>query len=200
MKTLISTLAVASIAVCASGAAQAQSQGDWTFGVGIANVNPKSGNGQLAGANVSVDDETQISLTAEYFIRDNLGIELLAATPFEHDISISGVGSASTKQLPPTLSLVYHAPTKGKIKPFFGLGVNYTIFFEEETALGDLELDNSLGLAASIGADWQVSDHGAIRFNVRYIDIETDASLGGTSIGTAEIDPVVVGLSYVHRF
>lgn len=200
MKTLISALAVVGLALGVSGAAQAQSQGDWTFGIGIANVNPKSDNGSLAGAQTSIGDETQLSLTAEYFIRDNLGIELLASTPFEHDISISGVGSASAKQLPPTLSLVYHVPTQGKIKPFFGVGVNYTTFFEEETALGSLELDDSFGLAASVGADWQVSERGAIRLNVRYIDIDTDASLGGVSIGTADIDPVVVGVSYIHRF
>ncbi|MCO5128502.1 MAG: hypothetical protein M9957_14955 [Rhodobacteraceae bacterium] len=53
---------------------------------------------------------------------NNVGIELLAATPFEHTATISGVGTATTKHLPPTLSLVYHIPTAGKVTPFVGAG------------------------------------------------------------------------------
>lgn len=200
MKRMTSALALAAACAALASPALAQSQGDWTFGIGVINVNPKSDNGTLAGAATTIGSDTQISLTAEYFIRDNLGIELLAATPFEHDISIAGVGNATTKHLPPTLSLNYHFPTKGKIKPFIGAGINYTTFFEEETALGVLELKDSWGFAVQAGADWQISDRGAMRLNVRYMDIDTDAYLGGASIGTAEIDPVTIGVSYVHRF
>ncbi|MGR3624201.1 OmpW/AlkL family protein [Pseudophaeobacter sp.] len=200
MKPVTSALALAAACAALASPALAQSQGDWTFGIGVINVNPKSDNGTLAGQPTTIGSDSQISLTAEYFIRDNLGIELLAATPFEHDITIAGVGSATTKHLPPTLSLNYHFPTKGKIKPFIGAGINYTTFFEEETALGVLELKDSWGFAVQVGADWQISDRGAMRLNVRYMDIDTDAYLGGASIGTAEIDPVTVGVSYVHRF
>ena len=35
---------------------------------------------------------------------------------------------------------------------------------------------------------------------VRFIDIETDASLDGVDIGTVVIDPVVFGLSVGWRF
>lgn len=200
MKTLVSALALGAAALALTAPAHAQSQGDWTVGIGVANANPKSNNGTLAGGAATVGDDTQLSLTAEYFPWDNIGIELLAASPFEHQISINGAGVGSTKHLPPTLSVNYHFPTQGVIKPFVGLGVNYTTFFEEASPLGTLELDDSVGLAASIGADWQISDRGAIRLNVRYIDISTDATLNGAAIGTAEIDPVVVGVSYVHRF
>ena len=183
-----------------AGPAAAQSRGDWTLGIGIINVNPKSDNGSVAGAATTIDDSTQLSLTGEYFIRDNLGIEILAATPFEHDISLGGAFAGSTKQLPPTISVNYHFPTRGNFKPFVGLGLNYTTFFEESSPLGDLKLDDSFGLAASIGADWQISERGALRMNIRYMDISTDATLNGTAIGTAEIDPVTLGVSYVHRF
>jgi len=193
-------LAVGTLCTTFALPAMAQSQGDWTVGIGIINVNPKSDNGTLAGLATTLGDDTQLSLTGEYFIRDNLGIELLAATPFEHDISLGGTAIGTTKHLPPTLSLVYHVPTKGRITPFFGIGVNYTTFFEETTPLGNLKLDDSFGLAATVGADWQISDRDALRVNVRYMDIETDATLDGAPIGTAKIDPVSVGLSYVHRF
>lgn len=200
MKRSASFLALATACTVLAAPALAQSQGDWTFGVGIINVNPKSDNGTLAGSPATLSDDTQISLTAEYFIRDNLGIELLAATPFEHDINIGGAFAGTSKQLPPTLSINYHFPTQSKFKPFVGVGINYTTFFEESTPAGVISLDDSFGLAVNLGADWQVSDRGALRFNVRYMDIDTDVTLNGTDVGTAEIDPVVVGFGYVHRF
>lgn len=201
MKRHTTEWAMAITAVCFLGSpVAAQSQGDWTFGVGIANVNPKSDNGTLAGAEASIDDDTQLSLTVEYFIRDNLGIELLAATPFEHDVSLGGSYAATVEHLPPTLSLNYHFPTSGTIKPYVGIGLNYTTFFDESSPLGDIELDDSFGWAVQVGVDFDVSDHGAIRLNARYIDIESDVSLNGTDIGTAEIDPVILNIAYVHRF
>jgi len=200
MKRTIAALAVTAACTALAAPAIAQSQGDWTFGVGVANVNPKSDNGILAGSATSIGDDTQLSLTVEYFIRDNLGLELLAATPFEHDITIGGAFAGTTRQLPPTLSVNYHVPTNGKIKPFFGVGLNYTTFFEESSALGVLALEDSWGYAVQAGADWQVSDRGAMRLNVRYMDIDSNATLDGLSIGTAEIDPIVIGLSYVHQF
>ncbi len=200
MTRMVSALALSAALAALAGPALAQSQGDWTLGVGIANVNPKSDNGTVAGAAATIDDDTALTFTAEYFIRDNIGIELLAASPFEHDISLNGAYTATTKHLPPTLSVNYHFPTQTKFKPFVGVGINYTTFFEENSPAGVISLDDSVGLALNLGADWQISDRGALRVNVRYMDIETDVTLNGTKIGTAEIDPVTVGFGYVHRF
>ncbi|MFV1529776.1 OmpW family outer membrane protein [Phaeobacter sp. JH20_36] len=200
MTRMVSALALSAALAALAGPALAQSQGDWTLGIGIANVNPKSDNGTLAGAAATIDDDTALTFTAEYFIRDNIGIELLAASPFEHDISLNGAYTATTKHLPPTLSVNYHFPTQTKFKPFVGVGINYTTFFEESSPAGVISLDDSVGLALNLGADWQISDRGALRVNVRYMDIETDVTLNGTKIGTAEIDPITVGFGYVHRF
>ena len=196
-KTLLVTGALAFMA----GPALAQSQGDWTFGIGVGYVDPKSDNGDLAGLEADVDADESFVFTAEYFIRDNLGIELLAATPFEHDIDLEGgIDAGSTKHLPPTLSLNYHFPTNSPWKPYVGAGINYTAFFEEDSDLGKLELDDSWGYALQAGIDYQFNDTGAVRFNVRYIDIESDVELDGQDIGTAEIDPVIWTIAYVFSF
>ncbi len=201
MTHALKAILLTSVVALASGPALAQSQGDWTFGVGVGNVNPKSDNGTLAGGEASIDDDYSLVFTAEYFIRDNLGIELLAATPFEHDVSISGIGDAgSVKHLPPTLSLNYHFPTQSAWKPYVGAGINYTTFFEEDSDLGKLELDDSFGVAVQAGVDYLVSPTSAVRFTARWIDIDTDVELDGADIGTAEIDPVVLSLSYVFQF
>lgn len=201
MKRTPKALLLSSALALLAAPAFAQSQGDWTVGLGLANVNPKSGNGTLAGGEADIDDDVSITFTFEYFIRDNLGLELLAATPFEHDIAIDGVGAAgSTKHLPPTLSLNYHFANNSAWTPYVGAGVNYTSFFEEDSPLGTLNLDDSWGISLQAGVDYQISDAGSLRLNVRWFDIDSDATLNGAAIGTAEIDPVLFGVAYVHRF
>ncbi|GAA4794786.1 OmpW/AlkL family protein [Lysobacter hankyongensis] len=184
----------------------AQQAGEWTFSVGAHQVNPKSDNGSLAGGtlDVEVDSNVRPTITAEYFVRDNLGIEVLASLPFQHDVNIAGLGNVgSTKHLPPTVSLQYHFG-EGKMKPFVGLGVNYTLFFSEDTtgalAGNDLKLDDSFGLAAHAGIDFKVGEKGAIRVDARWIDIDTDVELNGAGLGTVNIDPLVYGAAYVFQF
>lgn len=185
----------------------AQSAGDWTIGIGVHQVQPKSDNGRLAGGALSVDvgNAVQPTITGEYFVRDNLGIEVLAALPFKHDIDIVGLGTVATaKQLPPTVSLQYHFNSAGQISPFLGAGVNYTTFFSEDTkgalAGNRLKLRDSWGLAARAGLDFRVSERRAIRVDVRWMDIDSDVELNGAPIGTAEIDPLAYGVTYVTKF
>lgn len=185
-----------------STAAMAQSQGDWTVGFGVGTVAPKDDNGTLKnGADLTVDNNTQVTLTVEYFIRDNLGVELLAATPFTHELELNGsIDAGKVKHLPPTLSLNYHVPTGTALTPYFGAGINYTTALDVDSPLGDLKLKDSWGLALSAGVDYAVSERGALRANVRWMDIDMDVELNGQDLGTAEIDPMVYSVGYVHRF
>ena len=184
----------------------AQQAGEWTFGIGAHQVNPKSGNGSVVNGTLDVNVGSSIrpTITAEYFVRNNLGIEVLAALPFQHDINIAGLGKVgSTKHLPPTVSVQYHFG-QGTVKPFVGLGVNYTRFFSTSSsgalAGSDIELDDSFGLAAHAGIDFEISQKGSIRVDARWMDIDTDAKLDGADIGTVNIDPLVYGAAYVLKF
>jgi len=186
--------------------ALAQSAGDWTVGVGIHQVNPKSDNGTvLGGTGVEVGSSARPTFTAEYFLSDAWGVEVLASLPFQHDISLAGMGKiGTTRQLPPTVSLQYHFNPQGKVSPFLGAGVNYTAFFNEDAtgALqgSDLSLDNSWGLAAHAGLDFALGQARAVRVDLRWMDIDTDVHLNGAKIGTAQIDPLAYGVSYVVKF
>lgn len=189
-----------------NSAALAQSQGEWTLGFGIANVNPKSDNGDLAGGTVptEIDDSTRPTITFEYFIRDNLGVEVLAALPFKHAINSNGTEIGTVKQLPPVISLQYHFDATPQLKPFVGVGVNFAGFWDADAkgplAGNDLRVKNSWGLAAHLGADYWLNDSAAIRADVRWIDINSDVELNGDSIGEVEIDPTVLGVSYIRKF
>lgn len=204
-------LAALALALAATPAF-AQSAGTLTVGIGAHNVAPKSGNGTLTATplgNLEMDVGSNVrpTVTAEYFVKDNLGLEVLAALPFQHDIDVVGVGKVgSTKHLPPTVSLQYHFG-KGKVKPFVGIGLNYTRFFSTKTegaiAGTKLNLSDSWGLAGHVGIDFQVSEKGAIRIDYRKIDIDTSVKLNGAKLGTkntVNIDPSVYGIAYVFSF
>jgi len=204
---------LAAIAAATALPAAAQSRGDWTLGLGIHNVDPKSDNGSLDATALGlgplppteVGNSVRPTITAEYFIRDNLGLEVLAALPFRHDIDIRGVGKVgSTKHLPPVVSLQYHFANSSKATPFVGLGLNYTTFFSEDAtgalAGTDLELGDSWGLAAHAGVDFAVGERSAIRIDARWADIDSDVKVNGTKVGTANIDPLVYGVAWVVKF
>ncbi|PZU26784.1 MAG: hypothetical protein DI584_11030 [Stenotrophomonas sp.] len=208
---LLSAMAAA-VSLAAAAPAMAQSKGDWTLGVGVHAVDPKSDAGDLNGAalglgklSTKVDSDVKPTVTFEYFVADNIGIEVLAALPFKHDVSIDGVGKVGeTKQLPPVVSLQYHFTNSSKVTPFVGLGVNYTKFFSTDSkgalAGTKLKLEDSWGLAAHAGLDFAVSDKGALRVDMRWADIDTKVKVNGNKLGTAKIDPLVYGVAYVFKF
>ncbi|MGI9232201.1 MAG: OmpW/AlkL family protein [Woeseiaceae bacterium] len=185
-----------------SSAASAYEKGDWLVRVGVGNVDPKSNNGQIA----SVDSGTALVFNGTYFFTPNLGFEILAATPFSHDINLAADGTkvGEAKHLPPTFSLQYHFDTESAFKPYVGAGLNYTLFIDEETtgALtgSSLKLDDSLGLATQLGADFDVSEKMYVNFDVRWMDINTDAELDGLPLEEVEIDPWVYSLTVGWKF
>lgn len=203
---MIRHLLIATALVALGSPVLAQSQGEWTVGLGVAHVDPKSDNGTLADGTVptSIGSSTRPSITFEYFIRDNIGIEVLAALPFRHSIRSDGAEIGTVKHLPPVVSLQYHFDATPQFKPFVGIGVNFTGFWDGE-ARGplegnDLTVKNSWGLAAHLGADYWINERSAIRADLRWIDINSDVKLNGTRIGSVDVDPVVTGISYVMKF
>jgi outer membrane protein len=231
-----------------SSMAFANQAGDILVRGGITSVNPDSQQSTIyaagqtvnlgAGAiTASVDDNAQLGLNFVYFYDSNWAVELLAATPFNHDIMVdTGAGEAKlgeTKHLPPTLSVLYYFDTGSEFKPYVGLGINYTVFFEDSfnPALtgpssptivsisdgttttpigapldaGDLNLDNSWGLSAQVGVDYQIDENWSINASARYIDIDTKASftaVGGTVPGhvSVDVDPMVYSLMLGYKF
>jgi len=204
MKTLHRTLVIAATAavVIFSSTANAYEKGDWLLRVGVGNVDPKSNNGEVA----SVDSGTALVFNGTYFFTPNVGFEVLAASPFSHDIKLAADGTkvGEVKHLPPTFSLQYHFDTGGAFKPYVGAGLNYTLFFDEKTEGPlsglSLKLDDSVGFAAQLGADFDVSDRMFVNFDVRWIDINTDAELEGAPLEEVEIDPLVYSLTLGWSF
>lgn len=196
------TAGLAAATLAASSQAFAYGAGDIFTRVGVAKVAPKSDNGSLAGGAFAVDvqDKTGPAFTLGYRFHDKVGVELLAALPFEHDIALNGDHLASTKHLPPTLTLQYYplGGSESPVQPYVGAGINYTRFSDERLAIGELELDDAWGAAAQVGVDLLIDEHWALNAAAWYLDIDTDAKINGAAASTVTIDPMVVmaGLSY----
>lgn len=177
---------------------------------------------------LGLNSDTQLGLTIDYVYSDNLVIELVAATPFSHDITVKssadavdGLKAGSTKHLPPTLLAQYHFGGKEQaFRPFVGAGLNYTIFFDEEVKSLDaaftaleligtedkltLELDPSFGLALQAGFNYQLSPKWGVHAMAMYADIaaEGQVKLNGTNLQEVEVDvdPLVFMLGARYRF
>ena len=156
-----------------------------------------------------MDDDIRPTISGEYFIANNVGVELLAAIPFHHDFDLNNADgneflTGNTQHLPPTLSVQYHFDNDSmpmNIKPFIGVGVNYTTFFKERISSGgDLDLDDSVGVAGHVGLDIPFAPTEAFRIDARYMDIKTDATLDGSDIGEIDISPWVYGVAFVKQF
>jgi outer membrane protein len=188
-------------AVALAQAAAAQDAGEWIVRSGFHSIEPKSGNHAL----VVVEDNIGLTFNVTYMFAPNWGVELLAALPFLHEITLNGAGAvAETDLLPPTLSAQYHFNPNGRVRPYVGAGLNYTIFSDERTwgALqgSKLDLSSSFGPAAQLGVDFDLLPGWFINVDARWFDIDTDAKLDAADIGTVEIDPFAFGLSVGHRF
>jgi outer membrane protein len=199
-------LAAAALLSIAAAAPAAAAPGDWEFYFGAHNVNPKSDNGSLANGalDVEVGSNTRPTFGFGYWLSDALKLDLLAALPFKHDVSLNGADAGEFKHLPPTLLLQYHFNPGGDICPFVGVGLNYTAVYDEEPAgpiAGtDLALDNSFGLAAQLGIEFKLNEQWSIAGDVRWFDIDSDASVNGDDVGTVNVDPIGVGVFAIYRF
>lgn len=206
MNIIKTTLAAALAGGLLTGVAQAYEAGDWVGRVGVWGVFAKSENLELAADTfVEVDSGYSLGLNLTYMITPNIGVELIAATPFKHDIELTGAGKvASTYHLPPTVFVQYHFLPQNTVRPYAGVGLNYTVFWNEKTtgALSGtkLNLDPSWGLAGELGVDIDIAPNWFLNAVVAYMDIDTKAKLDGAGLGTVKIDPFVVGINVGTRF
>lgn len=197
----ISVLAVLTSGMCFINTATAFEPGEWLIRAGAMVVDPKSNNNDI----VSVDSATSATIGLTYMMTDVWALDILGAYPFEHDISlVGGPEVASTRHLPPTVSLQWRPMPNSTFQPYFGLGFNYTNFFDEKTT-GLLEgtklsLDDSWGYAIQGGFDVVLGDRVFLNVDVRYANVESKATLDGASLGTVKIDPVVYGAHIGFRF
>lgn len=169
-----------------------------------------SGGGSVTGvpgSSLSYSDSIVPELDITYFFTKNIAVELiLGVTP--HKIygegSLSGLDVGKVWLLPPTLTLQYHFTELGAFKPYVGVGVNYTVFFNTTTYdVQSLDVKNSWGFALQAGFDYMFDRHWGFNVDVKKIFLEPDFDVGvGTAVlpGTADLNPWLVAAGITYRF
>lgn len=216
MRKITKFLALAAVSGIAISSVPAFAEkGDILLRVRAINVMPSEESSSILpafpGERVSVDNSPAPEVDITYMATDNIGFELIAATTKHSASGVSGTTGtigrlASTWVLPPTLTAQYHFAPDAAIRPYVGAGVNYTIFYNEnatdalEAAVGDtnVSMKSSFGWALQAGVDIPINDRMSLNFDVKYIDIDTTATLRTAGAGTQRVkinlDPIVVGV------
>ncbi|MDG2938626.1 OmpW family outer membrane protein [Bisgaard Taxon 10/6] len=206
-----SMLALGIAATLISSAASAHEAGSWIVRAGAAHVMPthveNTSNTAAPALGLDVNANTQLGLTGTYMITDNIGVELLAASPFSHEITLGGQLVGKTKYLPPSLYAQYYFLNKeAKARPYLGAGINYTNFFNETEKMAgvtDLKLHDSWGLVLNGGLDINLTDNLLFNTAVYYAKIKTkaDFKVAGTQLSQdVRLDPLVFFMGIGYRF
>ena len=167
--------AVVILGTLSTGSVWAHEAGEFFIRAGSATVRPSEGAGgtlgSLGGFNVS--NNTQLGLTFTYMATDNIGVELLAATPFRHKVGTAATGNIATvHHLPPTLMAQWY-------------------------------LKDSWGAAGQVGMDYLINRDWLINMSVWYMDIDTTANYklaGAQQHDSIRLDPWVFMFSAGYRF
>ncbi len=208
MRTLALSLTLASLAVLPL---TASAESPWSVKAGFSQINPKSNNGSLAGGAFEADVSSEVGFTPaiEYKFAPNIVGEVLLAIPFKHEVkdTKSDTKIASFKHLPPTFTAKYLFTPDAAFSPYVGLGLNYTLVYDEKIVLAGAKLrgKDSFGLAATVGFEYRMPNSPwGVAADLRYINIESDLTLdtgtGAADIGSLTVDPMVLGLSAVYHY
>ena len=164
---------------------------------------------------LKVKNDTQLGLTGTYMLTDNIGVELLAVTPFSHKINANvpalnlDLGRAAiVKQLPPSLYAQYYFfNADSAVRPYVSTGLNYTRFYHAKSvhpAVTNLQVKkHSFGSVANMGIDVKLTKN--IYFNAAawYTHIKTTAkfqALGLDHEVKLKLDPMVHFAGFAVKF
>lgn len=183
--------------------------GDMMVRLRAINIMPdEDGTPSTVGGRVQLNSESVPEIDFTYFVTDSIAFELIAATA-THTVTTYNSGGSNLNLgeislLPPTLLAQYHM-TIGKLKPYVGVGLNYTFFYGGSPgAYKGVDYDNSFGWAAQVGADLDIGNNMYLNFDLKRIAIASDVrvELYDGTVVTADVDinPYVAGLWVGWRF
>ncbi|QID19474.1 OmpW family protein [Nitrogeniibacter mangrovi] len=197
-------LLVALIAAGLAVPALAQSEGNWMVRARAVNINTANKSDAIPGLagkdDIHVSDKLIPEVDISYFFTPNIAAELVLTYPQEHNVSLNGTKLGTVEQLPPTLLVQYHFMPEAKFRPYVGIGVNYTLFTNDDLVMGLKTENDSVGLALQVGMDVKLADQWYLNVDVKKIKMGTDVELNGSKLTHLDIDPWLVGVGVGYRF
>ncbi|MDE7548073.1 outer membrane beta-barrel protein [Acetobacter fabarum] len=177
-------------------------------------------NGQtLNGVHTSTTNQAMPELTVEYFITDNLSVDLIA-TSTRHEVAAHGAAVGGTLDvgsawvLPPTVTFAWHFRPNKRFNPYVGVGATAMWFHSMHGALHGTQLNSGFtgGPAVNVGFDYQLVGNWFFNADVKQIfvrmhawekgaPIDGLAGRAGSHITAHEsLDPTVVSAGIAYRF
>jgi len=197
-KSLIALVAAAALSPFV---ASAQDTGNWI--VRARAVHLDSANKDDTGLGLTINNKWLPEVDISYFFTPNIAAELILTYPQKQTVNSTVVGGdiGTFKHLPPTLTAQYHFTDLGAIRPYVGLGVNYTNISSVDILDGAVNLKrNSFGLAAQIGADFPMGGGWLLNVDVKKVQIGTKVYIGDVDQGKFKVDPLLVSVGFGKRF
>ena len=159
----------------------------------------------LPGSRLDVDGTTATTLSASWYINDNIALELWGAVDkFNHRVRGDRGKIGTVDQQPIAISGQYHFGSGDSvIRPFVGLGYFESNFSNEDISGGGphVGLSTAKGPIATAGVDFNINERWFARTDVRYMKSEADLNVGGNATDTTlDIDPWTVGVGVGVRF
>ncbi len=176
----------------------------WKIRLRVIDAIPKGTNYTVAaGTDVKIGSSVVPELDFTYFLSKNFAAELILGTT-RHTVNLQ---TASTKTalgkvwlLPPTLNLQYHIPLKG-VEPYFGAGINYSIFYGAKDEGATLSYKNAVGFSTQAGMDLNISDNWFLNLDIKKLFLKTDVTVApSTKLTGVKIDPWIIGIGIGTRF
>lgn len=167
----------------------------------------------LRGTHLSTTNQAMPELTVEYFITDNISVDLIA-TSTRHEVAAHGgaVGSkfdvGSAWVLPPTLTFAWHFMPHKRFNPYAGVGVTAMWFHSMHGANG-MQLNSGFtgGPSVNVGFDYQMVGNWFFNADVKQMFVRMHAWTKGGILGDdghirahESLDPTVVSAGIAYRF
>ena len=203
MNKPLSALVFAAIATI-TGSAVAQ-ETPWLVRVRAVHLDTADKSDQVGGAGakdrLTLSSKTVPEVDISYFFTPNWAAELVLTYPQKHHVQLDGQDIGTFKHLPPTLLLQYHFLLDAPVKPYVGLGVNYTTMSKVHLldGAGSLEHD-SVGLAAQVGLDYAIDKKWSLNFDLKKVQIRSDVFINGAKVSRVKPDPLMLGVGVGYRF
>lgn len=167
------------------------------------------GVGLPPGADATVDSVNAPLFTLSYRFAPSLSAELVFGVP--RRIQARAVGNvaflgevANARLVAPALLVNYHFGGEGAaLRPYLGLGINYTRFDSARSPLGlDVKLGDSLGWAAHAGVDWRMAAEWGVWASVGLAKVESRlvATSGAVIETTIDFRPRTLAGGLYYRF
>lgn len=173
----------------------------WIARIGIHPVDPKPDNH----AEYQIDNAAGLSVGATYLFSKHWGFEVFGAFPPAHELRTKGGDRAAKFEMrPASATLQYHVTdASGVFRGYAGAGIAYTQIGSEHAkgalAGSTLELDNSTGIALTLGLDMNLGSKWFVNIDARWLDIDSDLHIDGADRGQLAIDPLMFGMSVGRR-